>query len=129
MIFSVKERLMLQEILPKTGNIITLKLVSDAMDAAGFSEGEVRMLGVTNNEGRITWNPIMEPKCAKEIAIGPELFKVVQAELEKRNEAGELAIDMISLYEKFQKAELKVIDSPPTGPSLGESEDDPGVSE
>jgi len=126
MLFSVKERIILQGILPTQGNIITLKIVQDARTELSFDEGELALLKLVNTEdGRMTWDPVMEPECQKEINIGPALLKVIRTELDRLDSESQLPIDAISLWDKFEKAELKVIEKP----EKPEQEDDPAEPE
>lgn len=114
MILGVKERLILQAILPKEGNIITLRILQDVRSELSFDEGEIAMLKLeTTDEGRMTWDQLMEPKCQKDISIGPTLFKLIRAELDKLNAEDKLPIDAISLWDKFEKADLVVVEKPP----------------
>lgn len=114
MILTVKERIILGLIVPKEGNIVTLKLVQDVRSELSFDEGEIALLKLdTTDEGRMVWDPLMEPKCQKEISIGPALFKLIRAELDKLDSESKLPIDAISLWDKFEKADLVVIEKAP----------------
>ena len=114
LILSVKERLILQGILPSQGNIITLKIIQDVRNELSFGEEEIALLKLeTTDDGRMTWDQLMEPECSKEISIGPVLFKLIQTELDKLDSESKLPIDAISLWDKFEKADLVVIEKPP----------------
>lgn len=97
------ERLILLNILPKEGDITTLRIVRKLRDDLSFSEEEHAALQFRNEpEGRILW--LEEKDVPKEVAIGEKAHDIIAATLKKLNEQKKLQDAHIPLYERFVEA-------------------------
>jgi len=103
----VLDRMMLMGILPKEGNVATIRIVRKLREAASFSEEEHEMLHITFGEnGAVKWE---EPKGEdgkrvphmKAIKIGVVMFADAIRALEKLDKDEMLTSDHMGLYEKF----------------------------
>ena len=101
---SILERIVLMGVLPAEGDIVTLRLVSDARKDISFSDKEMRESKIVNNpqNGQISW----DEKAAKdkEIDIPTAVIGIVKTKLLELNEKKKLNGNHISLYEKFVEA-------------------------
>ena len=101
MLLSIRERLMLMQVLPTEGDFTTLKLVREMREGLSFDEEEhAKAHFVVDGEGgRITWDP--EIQFDKELDFGPRATVVVLDALEKLDRAGQLRLEALELCDKF----------------------------
>ena len=100
MILSIKERINLLSILPREGNLITLKIVRKTQNNIGFSSEEIQKLKFqTFPDGRISWD-INEAE-DKEVDLDPIGLDIIREELRKLDAQRKLNIEHLSLWEKF----------------------------
>ncbi len=94
---SVGDRLILLNVLPQQGDIVTLRIVRDLQSALSFSEKEHKQLKFTQEGQRVNWTG----EASKAIPIGPKAHIIIQTELEKQSSEGTLPMQAITLYERF----------------------------
>ncbi len=108
---SIEDRLILMQVLPREGDIISLKIIRDLMAALGFSEAELKDAGFKEAgetfkdekgehvvpEGQVHWDKNIE----KDVEIGPKAMKIIVETLEELNKHKRLPIGYIPIYEKF----------------------------
>ncbi len=103
---SLKDRGNLLDLLPREGNIVTLRIIRDLQNKLGFSEAEIADYQITLTEigttGRYktTWNE-KGAKAIKTVKIGPQAEKIIVERLESLSEKKVLPIQWIDLYERF----------------------------
>lgn len=95
----IVERIQLLGLLPKEGDITMLRLIRDAQQALAFSEEEIAAAEITTESNRTQWNP--EKAVEKEIAFGDATKGIIVDALKKLNEAKQLTINHLPLYERF----------------------------
>ena len=95
---SVMERIHLLSLLPKEGNLVTLKIVRNLQSALSFDEKELKETGlVINKDNRYEW----KKEVSKDVEIGDKAKEVIKdtfAELDKNKK---LNMQTIDLYERF----------------------------
>jgi len=99
---TIRERLMLNSILPAQGDIVTLKIVQELKMALAFSEEEIAEHDIVTSDEGVRWNPESD-EYVRDISIGPRAMGVIVEELERLNNAKELTANFISLYDKFME--------------------------
>ena len=97
--FKVAERLMLLNLLPQEGDIVTLRVVRDAQSVIGLSEIELTSLELKQEEGKVIWKA--EADVEKDIPLGPRVTSIIVDKLTKLSEEKKLTIQQVGLYEKF----------------------------
>ena len=100
MTLSIKDRLMLLGVLPREGNIATLKIVHDLRAALSFSEAEHSALGITVDGDQVKWDPKAVQDA--EVAIGPKASNLITESLKKLSDDSKLTEDFLPLCEKFE---------------------------
>lgn len=100
---NVVDRLMLLNVLPKEGNITTLKIVRKLREDLSFSEEEHKVLNIENKDGMTLWNP--EPNVKKEIEIGEKATDVIVDALKDLNSKNKLQEDHLNLWDIFVENE------------------------
>ena len=93
------ERLLLLTILPREGNIATLKIVSNLRANLSFSEEDHARLEMKTEGDRVIWNPNVPQE--SEVEIGPTAFVLIQETLKKLNKDQKLTEDFLSVWDKF----------------------------
>ena len=128
----VFERLVLQSILPKEGDYITLKLVRKLREALSFSEKEITDIDFKSHwrcgkcqkvelsadvikcqdcgiymapAGQVTWDEEKAKTVIKDVHFGSAMENLCMSVLKKLSDEEKLTEQNMSLYEKFVKAE------------------------
>jgi len=99
MILTVKERLLLLNVLPREGDITTLRVVRQLREALSFSEEEHATLNFVTEGNELKWSP--EASQEAEIALGKKASDVVAEVLKKLSDNKTLHEDYVSLWDKF----------------------------
>ena len=93
------ERLMIQSILPKEANFVTLKIMNNLRQSVAPSEEEYKEFEIRQDEGRVIWNSKGNEE--KEIEVGEKATDVIKGALEKLDKEKKLTQDLFTLFEKF----------------------------
>lgn len=96
-----KDRLLLLQILPANGNILTLKIMRDLRESIGFKEEESKEIELVSDPqtGHTTWN--VEKDKPQPFGFGEAITKVVKDMLNKMNDAEQLTDAHVELYDMF----------------------------
>lgn len=102
--FTVKERILLLQVLPPTGDMTTLKIVRDTQDALTFREEEHKQfkLEAAIVDGSIRgykWDTSAD--VAVDIPIGDKAFQILLEGFQKLDREKNLTLDTLKLYERF----------------------------
>lgn len=96
---TVLDRILLLGMLPKEGDITTLKIIRKLREDLSFSETEHKELKFTSENNSLHWEKNIE----KEIEIGEKATEIITIALKSLNEQKRLHEDCINTYEKFIK--------------------------
>lgn len=99
MLLSVRDRIILLQVLPRQGNVTNLRIIRDLEREMGFSEEETTALKLESSERGVKWDKSSEVD--KEIAIGEVAAKLIHdafVDLDKRNA---LSLEHLDVYDKF----------------------------
>lgn len=129
---TVFERLQLQNMLPKEGNFVTLKLVRKLHEALSFSEKEIGEIDFKNHwqcqkcntksisaqvpkcescgaymapSGMVHWDEAKAIKVIKDVHMGRSMRDLCRSTLKKLSDEDKLTEQTMSLYELFVEAE------------------------
>lgn len=100
---TILERLMLLGLLPREGNVLTLKIVRDLKSVLSFSEEEIKeyeLKSPTDNPNVFTWKKEANTVTA-EVKIGEVAHSIIVEALKKLNDEKKLTEAHISIYDKF----------------------------
>jgi hypothetical protein len=97
---NIVDRLLLLNILPTKGNILTLRLAREFSESLSFTEAEHKVLNFVETAGNVSWN---NPKkeMLKEIHVGEVIVTLIKDELTKLSDSDSLEVQHIDLYNKF----------------------------
>lgn len=96
---TVAERIMLLEILPPTGDFLTLKIVRGLRESLSFDEEEIQKLDFKQEANHVRWNAVAET--LKNISIGAKANDIIVQSLKELDERKLLTEQHLALYEKF----------------------------
>ena len=99
MLLSVRERIILLQVLPRQGNVTNLRIIRDLEREMGFSEEETIALKLESSDKGVKWDK--EAEVAREVAIGEIAAKPIHdafVDLDKRNL---LSLEHLDVYDKF----------------------------
>lgn len=96
--FTVEERLTALGLLPPEGTLVTIKIVHDMRQALAFSEEDLKILNLRQEDERLFWNDL-DPK---EVKVGIKAASIVHDELAKLDKDGKLRESHLALCEKFE---------------------------
>jgi len=114
MLLNVAERIVLLQLLPVEGDVITLRVVREARGLIGLTEFELKRFEVVQDNGSVRWSNAT-PNGA-EVEIGAAVAGIVSVELQKLNTARKLTENHLSLYEKFCERAREDKPAPPLEP-------------
>jgi len=96
---TVLERLLLLRVLPKQGNLTTLRIVRDLERDLSFSEEEHAALQFATDGPSVRWNA--ENAMIKDVEFGPKATEIIMAAMAEMDQKEELTLDWLDLCEKF----------------------------
>lgn len=103
---TVKERLILLQCLPSTGDLTTLRIVRETQDTLSFSEAEHMKLKFTtegeNSTARLRWDASADEPI--EIEIGYKAFELICEQFDKLDKDKKLTLELLPIYEKLLAA-------------------------
>jgi hypothetical protein len=95
---NILERLLILRAIPKEGDIITLRVLSDLRRNLSLTEEEISEHNVRSVGDRVLFD---DPDYKLEIAIGEKAFDLIQSAFSNLNNIKKLTIEDIPLYERF----------------------------
>lgn len=91
---------MILRILPKEGNLITLRLLRELITKLGITDEEHKEYDIVQKDGRISWDD-QKASELKEFELGDATMGVIKDELNKLNKQNKLDMELLSLADKF----------------------------
>lgn len=95
------ERIGIINILPRTGNYITLKLCESIKSKVNLTESEKIEIEYVETNGNAMWNQKGQEK--KPIELSDTEIIIIKSELNKLDQTSSLPVELITLYEIFSK--------------------------
>lgn len=96
---NVLNRLLLLNLLPKEGDITTLRIIRKLQEELSFSEEEHKALNFTEDGTALNWTSSAD--VPKEVSIGVKASAIIVDVLEKRNAEKKLTAEFLPLYDLF----------------------------
>jgi hypothetical protein len=102
MLLSVRDRLVLINILPKEGDFRTLKTLRLLREALSFTDPEQKSLNFVSKDGMINWDEQEKDKpMVREIEISGSVMVLISETLKTLDKQKKLTEESFSLYEMF----------------------------
>jgi hypothetical protein len=103
MLLDVEERLVLLNLLPAEGDIITLRVLRDLRNTLGLSEDELAVLHFENVGGSLRWSTEGAEQIGEvEVKLGAVAKSIIVAALDRLNQDKKLRREHLSLCDKFE---------------------------
>mgnify|MGYP001593292018 CR=1 FL=1 len=93
------DRLSLLGILPRQGDMSTLRIVRDLEHELSFTEAEHAELKFRTADGRVHWEPTADR--VKEVEFGPRAHRLIEDTLVALDKNKRLPFELMSLFERF----------------------------
>ncbi len=98
---SVKDRIVLLSVLPREGNLTTIRQLRELREALSFTDEEHECYGMREIEDRIFW----DSEGTKDVPISPRMLTLIADEFRRLDERGKFRDEMLDTYEKFERAD------------------------
>jgi len=100
----IADRIVLLNLLPAEGNIITLRVVNELRSELSFSEEELKEAKIVTEagpegQGRTNWDG--SANVEKDVKIGDTAKGIIVAALKKLNDEEKLTAQFVPMYEAF----------------------------
>jgi len=101
---TVRERFALMSILPKQGNILTLRTISELREQLIFSDEEQKQCGMqTLPDGQVTWDVESATARVLHLSINKATCGLIVSALKKLEDKETLTMQHVPLWDKFVK--------------------------
>ena len=102
---TIAERITLLDLLPRQGNIVTLRLVTDLQRKIALTEEEIKRFGIQQSRSEsggvlVTWAPEFD-ELRVDISMSDHEKGIVTREITQLESVGQLTINALSLYNYF----------------------------
>ena len=98
----IHERLLILNILPKEGSIVTVRLLKELIGSVGLSGEEIKKWKVqTKENNQVVWDNTQATE--KDVDLGETAIKLISERLELLSKESKLTLEQLSLYDKFCK--------------------------
>lgn len=94
----VGDRIVLLSLLPREGDLTTIRIVHELRQALSFTEEEHKALNIRSEGDVLAWDGVGG---TKEIPIGPHAHVLISDALKKLNDEGQVTEDHLGVWEKF----------------------------
>ncbi|GAB1464114.1 hypothetical protein [Pedobacter sp.] len=99
---SILERLQIQSIVPKEGDVVSLIHIKDILSKVEITAKEAEECELKHHDnGMVTFNP--EKAIVIDVKLNVEQIIIIKAVLNKKNEEKSLRLELLDLYQKFEK--------------------------
>ena len=95
---TILERLLLLNVLPVEGNIMTIRIVHDLRKDLGLTEEELKKYNVREQDSQMVWD---DEKYTLDVPVGEKALDIIAEAISKREREGRLTEQFIPLYERF----------------------------
>lgn len=107
MLLTIKERLVLLNILPGQETYANMLVIKELRDEIGFSEEDHQYIGIKENNGDVSWDPGKE--LDKEISIGVTAYGIIKQAFKKLDSEQVISLELMDVYERFTRDEPSVV--------------------
>lgn len=99
---TILDRLQIQNILPREGDIVSLIHIKDILEKTKITSEEAIKCDLKHHEnGLVTFDP--EKAVEKDVDFNVEQIIIIKTVFSKKNDEKSLHLDLLDLYQKFEK--------------------------
>ena len=103
--FSVRDRLILLNVVPTQGSLVTLKMVRVLREALGFSDKEYRDFNLRVEGESFQWDD--DKEAPKEIEVPVTMQELILTSFEELSKKNVLHLEHLDLYDRFAAMKAK----------------------
>jgi hypothetical protein len=96
---SIKERLILQGLLPQQGSMLTMTIVQEVQDKIKITSDEISKLNMKETKQGITWDA--EKEIELELELNDSIKKVLKESAQKADKEEKVTTENLSLIQKL----------------------------
>ena len=96
---SVKERLLLLNVLPAQETYANMLILQDLRAELGFSEADHELFNIVEDGDGVKWDDKNE--APKNVPVGLVAYELIQAALKKLDSEKAVSVDLMPLYKRF----------------------------
>ena len=102
----VFDRLVLLSVLPREGDLVSLRVVRDLQSVLSFTEAEHKKLQFFEKDGQTHW--VREADKSVNVEFGEKAREIILGRFKELDEQKKLLVDHLPIYERF----LELADEP-----------------
>ena len=103
---SIKERLVLLNVLPSQETYDNMLVLRELMGELGFNEADHDDIGLTEEDGNVSWD---EKKAVlKEVSIGLVAYDLIKKGFKKLDSEKLITLDLMPTYKRFVEDEVSI---------------------
>ena len=91
----VKDRLVLQNLLPQEGNFVTLRVIQEARKSLSFTDEELTTICFKQKDTQLSW----KTNLTKDITLKPSIREILKLKLKELDDKGTLLEPHIRFYQ------------------------------
>ena len=103
--FDVRDRLILLNVIPVQGNLVTLKMVRVLREELGFDNDEYQAFNLRTEGGSFHWDETKER--SKEVSVPITMQELIISAFGKLSKENALHLEHVDLYERFMLAKAE----------------------
>jgi len=96
--FTVLERILLLNVLPKEGNVVTIRIIRDLTKHLGLTEEELKKVNLRVEEAKVEWD---DTTYVADIPVGEKALDIIVEAVSKMDKEKKLTEQYLPLYERF----------------------------
>ena len=100
----IHERIILLNILPVEGDIVTVRIIKKLRTELGFTEKEIKTHKIRSAENQVMWE---ETGYKANIEIGEKATEITREAFKRMDNEKKIREDMIDLYDRFMEGNGK----------------------
>lgn len=97
---TMKERLLILDILPRESNVLTMRIKQNLVSKIGPVDEEFKEYGLKQNGPTITWDP-KKSKITKKFDLKEKELDMIKESLTRCDATGKIHDDLLPLYDRF----------------------------
>jgi hypothetical protein len=99
MLLTVKDRLIIPALIPRTGGLSEMQIASSIHQAVKFIPEEISKYELRDTGTGPTWNPLSDE--GKEVSFTSVQFEMIKKGIDDLDQRREVLVDMVQTIEKF----------------------------
>ena len=105
MLLKIAERIMLYSLLPKMGDVVSLRTIRDLQQELSFSDDERTAINLEiKPNGLVSWK--LEAEFEKDVLFSDFAISIICEALNQADKKKSLGIELLDLYDRFMQEQV-----------------------